>query len=537
MALLGLFLVFEAYGPSLNGGFVLDDRTLPYYAPQIKEELTTWVGNNRPLLMLSFWIDHKLGGGSDPRTFHSTNVFLHFLTSILAAIVAAKLLEWAGVRGRLRAVLAVFAGAIFLLHPVQTESVAYVASRSENLSVLFFLAALAIFLYKPDDSITLVRAISVVVLFGAAVTIKEHTLTLPALLLLTDYFWRRGGILKNRMLYGLLAIGGVFGAAFVWKILRTTNTAGFRVADFTPVSYFLTQCRVIWVYVRMFFLPYGQNIDPDIPVSRTLFDHGAVFGLLALIAIVAAAWIYRKRFPLAAFGVFMFLLLLAPTSSFIPIKDVSAEHRMYLPFLGLVLVCLEFLRRMKPATAGWVSASAVVVCTVLTYQRSQAWESPLSLWQDSVNKSPNKWRPRFQLAFAQYEDGRFADAAQSYERASQLGPVDDQLLVDWALALDQTGRWNEAIDKLRQAAVFRNTAHLHSQIGMVYGRHGRSQEALQELAEAEKINPDYDMTYVYRGNIQELAGDKASAAREYQHALALNQGNQAAREGLDRVRR
>src|SRR6202043_107638 len=111
------------------------------------------------------------------------------------------------------------------------------------------------------------RALAVVALFGAAVTIKEHTLVLPALLLLTDYFWRRGGILKNRMLYGLLVIGGVFGAAFVWKILRTTNTAGFRVEGLTPVSYFLTQCRVIWMYVRMFFLPYGQNIDPDIPVS------------------------------------------------------------------------------------------------------------------------------------------------------------------------------------------------------------------------------------------------------------------------------
>ena len=76
-------------------------------------------------------------------------------------------------------------------------------------------------------------------------------------------------------------------------------------------------------------------------------DHGAILGLAALLALVAAAWIYRKRFPLAAFGVFMFLLLLAPTSSFIPIRDVQAEHRLYLPFLGLVLVCLEVLRRLR----------------------------------------------------------------------------------------------------------------------------------------------------------------------------------------------
>ncbi len=158
-ALAGLIVVFAAYGPALNGGFVLDDRSLPYYAPQISEQLNGWIGSVRPLLMLSFWIDHRLGG-SDPYTFHATNVFLHFLTSVLAALIAAQFLKWAGVQGRLRAVLAVFSGALFLLHPIQTESVAYVASRSENLSVLFFFAAFAVFLYKRGDSITFLRALA-----------------------------------------------------------------------------------------------------------------------------------------------------------------------------------------------------------------------------------------------------------------------------------------------------------------------------------------------------------------------------------------
>src|SRR5512143_4147669 len=122
----------------------------------------------------------------------------------------------------------------------------------------------------------------------------------------------------------MLAAAGAWGGFAVWRVLQGAPTAGFHVAGLTPATYFFTQCRVIWTYVRLFFLPSGQNVDPDVAVSHGLLDHGAIFGLAALIALIAAAWIYRRRWPLAAFGVFMFVLLLAPTSSFIPISDVSA---------------------------------------------------------------------------------------------------------------------------------------------------------------------------------------------------------------------
>ncbi len=252
--------------------------------------------------MFSFWLDFFLSGGTSPYLFHATNVVLHFLTSVLAALIAAKILDWAGVTGRMRAALAVFSGALFLLHPIQTESVSYVASRSENLSVLFFYAAFALFVYRRNDSTTFLRAVAIVALFGAAVATKEHTLTLPALFLLTDFFWNRGGIRKNAILYILLAASGVVGAIFVARVLRLADTAGFALQGLSPATYFFTQCRVLWTYVRMFVLPAGQNVDHDVLLSTGLLDHGAIFGLLALIAVTAAAWIYRKRFPLAAFA-------------------------------------------------------------------------------------------------------------------------------------------------------------------------------------------------------------------------------------------
>src|SRR5207302_1330670 len=136
------------------------------------------------------------------------------------------------------------------------------------------------------------------------------------------------------------------------------------------------------------------------------------------------AWIYRKRFPLASFGVLMFLLLIAPTSSVVPIRDVLAERRLYLPFLGLTLVCLEFLRRLDLKAMCTIGTCALAGCTILSYQRSAVWASPVALWQDAVAKSPQKLRPRFQLAYAYYEQGQCPQAAETYQRASQLGVAD-----------------------------------------------------------------------------------------------------------------
>jgi hypothetical protein len=535
-AFTGLVLVFEVYGPALNGAFVLDDRALPFYDPHVSPNISGWVGVLRPLLMFSYWLDFRLVGGENPAdhtyVFHATNVLLHFCVSILATLITAKLLEWAGVAGRLRAALAVFSGALFLLHPLQTESVAYVASRSEDLSTLFYYGAFAVFLWRPAGSLTVLRSIVILLLFVAAIGTKEHALTLPILFLLTDYFWGRGGIRQNRVLYGIFAVGAAVGARYVWSVLNFTSTAGFRVSDFSPFQYFLTQCRVIWIYLRMFFLPFGQNIDPDIPVSHTLFDQGAILGLIALIALLAAAWIYRQRYPLASFGVLVFLLLLSPTSSVVPIKDVLAEHRLYLPFIGLALVSVELLRRMTFTNLVWASAAILAFCCALTYKRCYVWQNPLALWQDSVSKAPDKYRPRFQLAYAQFETRHCVDAVHNYEVAARLAPIDDTLLIDWGLALGCAGRWEDALAKMKQAKPLKDSAHLRTQIAIADASLRRMDDALGELAEAEKLDPNYDQTYVYRGQVYSVQGNDAAAIVEFKRALALNPENQDAKNGL-----
>mgnify|MGYP001591329481 CR=1 FL=1 len=536
--LAALLATLEAYGPALGGPFLFDDLYLPFTRPGLAEApLSVWLAGVRPLLMLSFWLNFRLSG-LEPFSYHLFNVLAHFLVSLLVLLIARRLLALAGVEGGRRELLSVFAGAMFLFHPVQTESVAYVASRSETLSGMLFYAALALFLYRRSQAVSWPMAAGVLVLYAAAVSTKEHTAALVALLALTDYFWNPGfslqGLRRNWRLYAPLALAAPAAARFIWNVVSTSDSAGFGIRQFTWDQYFFTQCRAIWVYLRLFFLPYGQNLDYDFPISRNALEHGAIFGLAGLVALTAMAVVYRRRYPLAAYGWLAFLLLLAPTSSVIPILDPIAERRLYLALPGLLLVSLELLRRWRiaPARLGAVLGLALIVAAALAWSRNKVWAGPIALWQDTVAKSPRKARPHFQLAYAYYQEGRCAGAVDEYAQAARLAPPDYRLLVDWALACDCAGQPEEALAKLRQAAALEKSAHVYSLIGMVYGKQRRRAEALAALEAAAQLDPRYEMTFVYRGNLYASLGEMEAAAREYRHALSLNPHSQPAADGL-----
>ena len=267
---------------------------------------------------------------------------------------------------------------LFLLHPVQTESVSYIASRSETLSVFFVLAAFVVFLYRRTEDIAVPRVVCILALFAAAALSKEHTVVLPVIFLLTDYYWNfefaPSRIWRNWKLYVPIALGAGYASLKIMAILRRNPTAGFGMRDLRWPQYFLTECRVIWDYIRLFVFPAGQNLDPDIAISRTILSHGAIFALAGLLIVTVLAWIYRRRFPLASYGWFVWLILLGPTSSFMPIRDPMAERRMYLPFIGLLFITVEFLRRWKVSRNVLVAALALVLLieSGLTYQRNRA---------------------------------------------------------------------------------------------------------------------------------------------------------------------
>jgi tetratricopeptide (TPR) repeat protein len=287
----------------------------------------------------------------------------------------------------------------------------------------------------------------------------------------------------------------------------------------------------------LFFVPIGQNLDPDVKISRRLMMHGAVYALAALLVITALAWIFRRKFPLASYGWFAWLLLLAPTSSFVPIRDPMAERRMYMPFIGLLFIALELLRHWKVSRKVFIGALAgvLLLAGALTYQRNLLWSNSVDIWKDTVAKSPEKYRPRFQLAYALYLAGSCSDAAEQYAKAATIEKPRYDLFLDWGLAYDCAGDPQRALEKLQSSADLRGNAHIFSQIGMEYGKIGKYPEALNALDRAQRADPRFAMTYYYMGNIHSLQGDQAQAVADYQRVLRFDPGNQPAREALARM--
>ena len=540
-AFLAMFALFSVYGPALNGPFFLDDTYLPYALSTYEDKpFSNWMEGVRPVLMLSYWLNFQQSG-QETFSYHVINVLLHLLNGGLIFVIVRKVLDWVGTNKAERDILGVFAAGLFLFHPLQTESVSYIASRSEGLSVFFFLAAFAVFVCRRSAVASWPVAAMVLALFGMACLTKEHAVVLPGLLLLTDYYFNPGysvdGVKRNWRIYIPVLVGGAIAVFFVLRLLRASNSAGFGLKDFTWYQYFFTECRALWRYLLLFVLPIGQNIDHDFPASMTILDHGALLGLVGLLLMIGAAWYYRRRFPLISYGVFTFLLLLAPTSSFVPIRDTLVERRMYLPFIGFLFVTVGLLRHWKTSRTVLVTTLLTVLCVegVLSYNRNRLWGNAADMWADSVSKSPRKYRPQFQLAYAHYLANQCPEAVNEFSKAAQIQTPDYGLLVDWALASDCAGNSAEAVTKLQQAAALNGSAHVYSQIGMEYAKLTQYPQALDALDRAVKLDPNFGMTYVYRGHIFALQGNKPRAAAEYQRALEIDPRNQAARDAMVRL--
>ncbi len=530
--------VLQVYGPALRGPFLFDDFSLPFYNPLTRvDEISAWVHGVRPLLMFSYWVNYRFSG-QQTLWYHLFNVLFHTVNAFLVYRIVRRLLQMAGVIDWRQAMLSGFAGALFLLHPIQTESVAYIAGRSESLSALFFLAAFAIYLYRPAQAIGWGRAVWILLLFGAAVCTKEHTATLPAVLLLTDVFWPWEGTLhtirRNWRLYGPIALAAVLAVGFIGVMLNGASSAGFRLPGITPQRYFLTQCSVIFEYVRLFLFPAGQNLDYDIPLA-TARDFRNWIALAGLIALGFLGYRYRRRFPLPAYGFFLFLILLAPTSSIVPIQDLMADRRMYLPILGLILAGIGALLqfRMQSRTT-WVGALAavVVVASLLTYQRNQLWASESAIWEDTLAKSPRKIRGYQHLVHGYVSEHRCLEAVKRLEGFAKNNPIDATLLIHWAFAAECLKQPAQAMQKLDQAARMSRDPAVLLMIAQHEVRLNSLDSALDVLGAALKLNPALEGAYVLRGDVYAQEGQVLMAIQDYEHALLVNPGNDRARHQL-----
>ena len=541
MVSLAAFMVaLWLYSPALRGAFVFDDLSLPF-ATMRDAPLWGWLSGVRPVLMFSYWLNYRLWG-ENPLGFHTLNLAIHAINTGLAFLVLRRLLEKAGWSAQRAGVAALIGAGIFLIHPLQTESVSYVAGRSESLLSFFLLLAYTLFLYRRRDAISWLEAILVLALFALAVRTKENAVSLAGILILTDLFWpvpfSLRGIRVNWRLYLLMLPGVAAAAVIVFRLLAHAPTAGFSGST-RWYQYGFTEARAIFTYMRLTFFPVGQSIDHDYPTSHTVTEHGALAYLILLAVVVAGAVLWRRRYPLACFGLFMFLVWLMPTSSIVPIDDALVERRMYLPVLGLILIGCEAASRLRLSqTAGYCTlAITVMLFGKLTYDRNQLWGQPEKLLELAAARSVNNPRPMLNFTNILIRQNRCDLAVPYLQRAERRLPDNYYVHAAWGRTLACLGRYTEAIDRMQRAARLEPGAQIYEWMGLVYGEMGLPEESRCALQRAVKLAPDSESAHGSLALWYEKENDLNAAEREYRRALRLNRGDSWALIGLLRVHR
>jgi hypothetical protein len=349
------FFVLIAYSNTFTASFHFDDDAAIAENPSIKrvswEAINALLHTNRPVVNLSLMLNYALGGMNVVgwhvfnTAFHIANswfVYLLFFWTLTAPGLQQRFADPAASR------MAFFGAFLFAVHPIQTESVTYIISRTELLASFFYLGSFLFFIRGTrTGSFGYYIAAFVSSLF--AMGSKEWAVTLPAMLLLYDYLFIAGcdfkkltGRWKAHLL--LMLPWGLIAYIYFTYIAGSTS-AGFSISGqkgITPWTYLLTSLNVMWTYIRLLFLPINQNLDYDYPVAKTLFEFPTLLSFLGHVALVSGAWwLYKKKgLLLIPFGVAWFYITLSPTQSFVPILDVIFEHRMYLPSIGIFLAFL-----------------------------------------------------------------------------------------------------------------------------------------------------------------------------------------------------
>jgi tetratricopeptide (TPR) repeat protein len=538
--LAGAFAISLAvFAPSLNGGFIFDDLHLPFADPHAaKATPAFWIGGVRPILMLTYWINFLISG-TDTLSYHLVNLFIHASNAVLIFFIYDRLFEISRAKVD-RRWFALFGASLFLLHPLQTESVDYIAGRSELVSGFFFFSAWLVFLRHFEKESGFFLSLKIGLLAGLGVLAKESAISLPAVLLLTDLCFRDkpiGQQLKGRLkLYSLFLVGGLAAAIKILGSLTAGTAAGTSIGV-SSFEYFLTQCRVILTYLRLFLIPVGQNGDWQLSFYRSLAGAGQVAFLLAILMLLGLAiWLY-PRDRLASFGLAAFFVMLAPTSSIIPIKDALAERRMYLPMAGLLLLVLALAARIR-FTPAWRAGTAIVillVCAVLSSQRSTVWASDFNFWSDSARGNPANYRAHFGLGVAMMVRKDCPGAVHEFAAARAEAPSDQEVLWNLASAQECAKQFADALASYRSYASVNATSAAYNHIGYVEAMLGHPAEAQDVFERAIKLDPNDATAYAYRGMMHYAVGSFADARIDLRRALEIDPDNQIAATGMAKL--
>ncbi|MSU47992.1 MAG: tetratricopeptide repeat protein [Opitutus sp.] len=490
----------------------------------------------RPLANFSFAINFALGGG-DFRGYHALNLAIHVLAGLtLFGIVRRTLL-------RLRAIsstpgsradelaadslpLAFTIALLWTAHPLQTISVTYLSQRTESLMGLCYLATLYGFIRgtEPDGARSW-WPFSVAMCFLGMAS-KEVMVTAPLLILLYDRTFVggnfRAALRERRRYYGALALSLVLLALLLRGL--ADRKVGFGIGV-TWWSQALTQCEAILTYLRLAIWPHPLVFDYGPHFRETL--RAALPFAIPLAALLAATGLLLRARPKLGFCAGCFFMLLAPTSSVVPVAlQPIAENRTYLPLAPVLALLVLGVYSCIGRRSFGLLAGVGLGCIALTFQRNATYHDPFALCADTIAKRP--LNPRAYDSYGQMlkDAGRAAEAIPYLQHAIALNPASAAshgILGDCFLAL---GRLPEALSTYAKTLELNpRTDSARINYGLIFFRTGRPAEAIAEFEQVLRYNPDHAVAHHNLALCLGGGGRKADAAKHYLEALRIQPGD------------
>lgn len=547
--LLVIFLIcLLSYFNSLKVPFQFDGVGFIQENPYIKDFSTFFTKfrivnlMNRSILVFTFTLNHYLEQ-DNTLGYHLFNLFLHFAVCLFIYLIARKTLLILKRKGVVSLVkwnnFPLIAALLFATHPVHTQSVTYLMSRSVLLCTFFYLASFyclvaagELTILKPASRRNRVHAAGLAGLalfltllgFGSKLII----VSLPVMALVYFFMFLKPAdeslfvfILNKKRLLSLIALPFV---VFVIYKSFFTSKGLLRIADlgtlhFSRVDYFLSQIK--WAggyYLKTLFFPMNLNVDPDVEPVKTFANSDLIFSALVWIGLIL---LVKKQPKLAQFGFLWFVITLAPESSFIPLLDLVAEHRLYLPGIGVALGISYGLAHRRVL---FPCLFLIILFAANTVHRNTDWASETSLWKDTIAKSPGKARPFINYARALHFEGKLESAIENYKKAIALEPNYFQHHHNLGEAYAEAGKCRDALNSFQNALKLApKLAESMVGLGKCYYQLKEYKNAVFYLREAIENQPSMDFPFRMLGMIHYFnLNEKEKGLFYFRQALRLN---------------
>ncbi len=545
-----LTLLFGAYGNTFGNAFHFDDshvlvdnlyvRSLGNAGRFFTDARTfSALPQNqtyRPIVSLSLAIDYALGRGLSPRIFHVDQLFLLALLGLALFFFYLRIMERAA-PGPLNRYLALFSATLFCVHTANSETMNLMHARSEILSALGIVGGFLLYLGAPRLRRMQVHLLPMV----AGALAKTPAVLLAPLLFAWEFISPAPGAKEpptftSRVKAALRATIPAFVVAALtfWFVEKAMAPPTQSYGGGDRLAYAQTQSWVWLHYLRLFVLPIGLSADTDLTLIPNWYDTRVLAGAVALAALV---WVAARcaKLPRAwpvSFGLAWFAIGLLPASSVIPLAEPLNEHRVFLPYIGLILSvvwgCRLFLEgRVRRAAVPVSFAAAVLLAFAFgTHTRNRAWLTGEGLWADVTVKSPANGRGWMNYGTALMARGEYVKAKECYERAALLTPNYWTLETNRGIVEDALGNKVAAEAHFKRALDLGPTqpdTHLFFARWLV--KSGRGPEAAAHLETALRLSPG---AAVARGLLMDMrgaVGDTLGAATLARVAVEAEPGN------------